>query len=86
MPVTECKMETSSIVVDTTQWKNQEVNIYTCKSIYDVITVTKKKPECVKVPKYHCSSKWKITEKGTKVWKKVNYNLVPKVWSKELCI
>ena len=38
-----------------------------CHNVTKTITHYKKKPECTKVPKYHCEEKWEVDDYGKKV-------------------
>ena len=38
-----------------------------CHNVTKTITHHKKKPECTKVPKYHCEEKWEVDDHGKKV-------------------
>ena len=61
----ECKLHMKKVNLKKTHWKNIEKPHYTCVYETKNFTVMKKKPVCADVPKYLCTSKWKLhPEKG----------------------
>ena len=79
LPYTECETKMSEVSVNTTHWQYIHFPIYECKPISQNITHIKKRPECVRVPKYHCSSKWKVLDNGTKVPITSSFSFPPKL-------
>ena len=66
-PHTECEMKMEPITLNTTTWEYVYFPKKTCVKTYKEVVHMKKRPVCVKKPKYHCSSKWKVLPSGEKV-------------------
>ena len=67
LPHTECEMKMHPITLNTTTWEYVYFPKKTCVKSYKEVVHMKKRPVCVKKPKYHCSSKWKVLPSGEKV-------------------
>ena len=53
-------MEMGNTTIKVTQWKYEYHPVYTCVNRPKNVTTVKQRPKCTKVPKYQCTSKWKI--------------------------
>ena len=67
LPHTECEMKMYPVLLNTTTWQYVYYPVTKCVKTYKEVVHMKKKPVCVKKPKYHCSSKWKMLPSGEKV-------------------
>ena len=79
LPYTECETKMYEVSVNATHWQYIDFPIIKCKPRFQNITHIKKRPECVRVPKYHCSSKWKVLDNGTKVPITSSFSFPPKL-------
>jgi len=68
LPYTECKMKMKTEKHYSCEWFWNYKPIKKCHNVTKTITHYKKKPECTKVPKYHCEEKWEVDDHGKKVW------------------
>jgi hypothetical protein len=68
LPYTECEMKMKTEKHYSCEWFWNYKPVRKCHNVTKTITHYKKKPECTKVPKYHCEEKWEIDEYGKKVW------------------
>jgi len=68
LPYTECEMKMKTVKHTSCEWFWNYQPIRKCHNVTKTITHYKKKPECTKVPKYHCEEKWEVDDHGKKVW------------------
>jgi len=68
LPYTECEMKIKTVKHTSCEWFWKHQPVKKCHNVVKTITHHKKKPECTKVPKYHCEEKWEVDDHGKKVW------------------
>merc|ERR1712190_59018 len=68
LPYTECEMKIKTVKHTSCEWFWNHQPVRKCHNVIKTITHHKKKPECTKVPKYHCEEKWEVDDHGKKVW------------------
>ena len=56
----DCKLHMKNTKIEVTHWNNKEKPHYTCEYDTKNFTVMKTKPICADVPKYICTSNWKV--------------------------